>query len=473
MANVILAYSNLADAAALSGGSYETALPLANLQERRLAKKARTTDCLLESTKLGIDLGSAQAVNACALVAHNLTEAAQVRVRGNTSADFTTPAYDSGWLAVWPAAGDSGKYTGIAMAVPDAAETLQYWQIEVDDQTNPAGYVEYGRLFVAGAAWRPENNADYGWAIGYEDPSIIETSISGAEYFDEKPKYRVLRFGVSWLQEPGVDAAFSVSRVTGVTKEVLAIWDKDSPARLRNSFLGRLRTLSPMENNDPLRYATQWEIKETVDTLAATISPIGALVVIDDFSTANQSICLNHSLGAGGQASDSAASSGSIGGYRTIWMHDSTGVFEYISQMEAGPGTASSPPAMVFVDHSAGTFESPINTATTIIWDGGSSTTVNTTGLGAIDLTSGGGNTIRVTVFNVVLSVSLTMRLWSNAGAIDAGVGQAIIGSTVDFPLSDYIGAGVDVTAVGAIQLEIAGDDNHLVAITSVQMVIV
>src|SRR5262245_42530055 len=75
----------------LSGGSWLVALPLTNLQDRRLARVARSTNDDAASTQFDVDLTVARSIRVISLVNHNLSLAATVRVRSsNTVGNFTT-----------------------------------------------------------------------------------------------------------------------------------------------------------------------------------------------------------------------------------------------------------------------------------------------------------------------------------------------------------------------------------------------
>ncbi|MFC5498130.1 hypothetical protein ACFPOE_11340 [Caenimonas terrae] len=87
MSSLLLAYSNRADGGSLSGGSWWN--PVTNLQDKRLARVARTNDCRLTSTRLRCDLKARYPLRAMSLHAHNLSTAAQVRWRcGRASLDI-------------------------------------------------------------------------------------------------------------------------------------------------------------------------------------------------------------------------------------------------------------------------------------------------------------------------------------------------------------------------------------------------
>jgi hypothetical protein len=72
----IIGYGNRCDEATLAGGSWMTTLPLANLQNRLIAKVARSNGTTKAATQFDIDLGRARKIGVLALVGHNLTDQA-------------------------------------------------------------------------------------------------------------------------------------------------------------------------------------------------------------------------------------------------------------------------------------------------------------------------------------------------------------------------------------------------------------
>lgn len=90
MSNLLIGFPIYSDAGTLytptfSGGSWNSSLPLTNLQDRRLAKVARSTDATVASTLFEIDLKAARRIGCIALPKHTLSQAATVRFRGASS----------------------------------------------------------------------------------------------------------------------------------------------------------------------------------------------------------------------------------------------------------------------------------------------------------------------------------------------------------------------------------------------------
>lgn len=285
MSNCLLAFNNRIEASALSGGNWLAALPLANLQNPIIGVPARSNGLLVSATKFLIDVGVDKVTRAIGLIAHNMTLEAKVRIRASEADPdmLTGVLFDTGWLEAWPPVYDSealeweapnywsGQYTdeereGLTYTYIKSADVnmlARYWLVEIDDGANPDGYIQIGRVFV-GEAWQPTINMSYGAGLGLEDPSEIDESLSGAEFYDERPKYRVAQFSIENLGvDEAMSRAFDLMRRVGTTREVLFQYDPaDTFHAQRRSFVGRLRQLSPLECMNVDAHGVQYEVKE-------------------------------------------------------------------------------------------------------------------------------------------------------------------------------------------------------------------
>ncbi len=277
MANCIIASPNLIDAATLSGGSWTAGLPLANLQNRILGKVARSTNAAIGSTKFILTYASAIYADVLALVAHNLSQDALYRVSASGG-------YNSGWLRVWaelpseyleweqdrywsglPAASDIALFTKTLVHTMPKDTNGVTWTVEINDTANAAGYVQAGRVFI-GTGFQPRYNMSYGAQIGFETGTSVEEAYSGTEYFDRRNGYRVARFTLEHLtKSEALGDVLALQRNAGIDGEVLFVNDPDDLEwRIQTAFLGRLRTLSPIEHPYPLTHSVAFEIKENL-----------------------------------------------------------------------------------------------------------------------------------------------------------------------------------------------------------------
>jgi hypothetical protein len=153
-------------------------------------------------------------------------------------------------------------YTKNIIYVVPQIVAAQYYQIEFFDSTNTNGYVELGRIFV-GQTYQPVLNMNLGASIGYESPTIIDTAMSGAEFFDRRESFRIAQFTLDHLTYAESILNNDIMKISGTDLEVLYIWDSADELNLqRRSFLGRLRALSPISQPYNTRYQTTYEIKE-------------------------------------------------------------------------------------------------------------------------------------------------------------------------------------------------------------------
>lgn len=284
MSNMILAYGNLVDDGVLSGGGWLDALPLSNLQDRRLERVARSLSVAPVHTQFTEAFSTPRLIRVVSAVNHNCSVLARRRFLFSSVPDFSSIVHDSGWADVWPTVYPfgtvpwgspsfwTGKYSAEQIAAFGGApmtyilpQTMnaQYVRVEIDDQFNSAGYVQVGRLFVAGG-WQPVRNMKKGASLGWENRSEVQESLSGAEFFNERQPFRVVRFELPVMTESEAMAmAFDIQLAVGISKEVFFIWNPDDDVHaIRRQFLARLRTLPPIENFLPDYWRAPFELKE-------------------------------------------------------------------------------------------------------------------------------------------------------------------------------------------------------------------
>lgn len=282
MGTIALYYGNYADTATLSGGSWAAGLPLTNLQNRMLRRVARSTNATTAATQFRVDLGQSRIQRAICIGPHNATAGLTYRISAYFDAGYSTAVYDSGWLGatVVPSLSlaweDPGFWYGISSAGGDdevgtwlvhmlsPPVTARYWQIEFNDTSNPDGYLEFGRLFMAGW-WEPSLNYEPGSnSFAFESRTVTQESIGGTEYHWRRQAPRV--FSCNWPYLPGSEVfgdVYKMLRTLGVDGEVFVIPDPDSAHLQRRSFLGRIRSHDPITQPIVTDYASVGlEIKE-------------------------------------------------------------------------------------------------------------------------------------------------------------------------------------------------------------------
>lgn len=284
--NIIICHPNRIDRAELSGGAWVESLPLANIQDRAFARVARTVDLSASSTWLTIAFDRQRTIRAFAAIAHNVTTGGRFRLRASDQEDFSVLKYDETRDA-WPSASadwnidqlewendnywlgsysqeDTEGQTPISQWVLPEAVQARYWRLDIIDPSNPAGFIDIGRVFIGDVFVNPRVNYSYGASLGYEDATTVQTALSGAEYFDPREPLRVARFQLAHLDQfEAFTQALELTRRAGTWREVLIILDPtDTEYGAVTCFIGRLRQLNPLEQVAWQTNSMAFEVKE-------------------------------------------------------------------------------------------------------------------------------------------------------------------------------------------------------------------
>ncbi len=95
MANCLICSNNYLDrtyngAVVLSGGSWQSALPISNLKDRFLVRVAQSTDTATDSTKFNFDLRTPRNIRHTFIPSHNLQRNAEYRIRYSNTPQFSS-----------------------------------------------------------------------------------------------------------------------------------------------------------------------------------------------------------------------------------------------------------------------------------------------------------------------------------------------------------------------------------------------
>lgn len=280
--NILLGWPNRIDEATLSLGSWPS-LTLTNLQivdePWRVARSA--TDATAD-TKVRVTLPQARSIFLLGITNHNLSLNALFRFRGGTTAG-AFDVYDSGWQGAWAMTFDSEMleweatnwWEGIAddeyirhpwaLVWPlRAYYNARYWDIEIDDTTNPDGYVQLGRIFIGGGL-QPTYNPEFGLEDSWVDPTTVDEGISGNESFDRQRRRRQVEFQLGWMTTEDEKRLYEMRRRQGISGEVFYVPDPSDLAESQlKGFLARQVELPGHRYLDPELRASRVVLRERV-----------------------------------------------------------------------------------------------------------------------------------------------------------------------------------------------------------------
>jgi hypothetical protein len=241
MANCCIGFADKVADATVAAGSALSGLPASNLQTFHTGIKWRSDN--VDSTYVVVDFGASVTLGWTALAGLNLTAAGTLRVRAST-ADATGAAgdaFDSGA----PAALFDPDYENFVFLFPtDIA--CRYLRIDLADSS--LAYLEAGRWW-AGTLLRPLRNYAFNGQDLVEDQSKTTTAESGDEWSEERPTRRGLQITLPALTEAEkVGYVVPLQRLSGTTRDVLLCKDSGSSNLGRDSVIGRLTSLDPLQN---------------------------------------------------------------------------------------------------------------------------------------------------------------------------------------------------------------------------------
>lgn len=245
MQNMLLATPILSDAATITGNIGAGALGISNLQKMSVKNPYRVIG---DTIALTVDLGASVPFNLVALIAHNMSAIASVRIRASNTNNPATAPYDTGLL---PARSDQTGFvaSGYALAKNlffnfSATQTYRYVFLDILD--TGAAYIDIGRLYVS-KAFQPTTNMDYGLAHATNDLSRKARTVSGEVIPKEQTKWRSAEFTLGFLSKNEMKGQIAViEQLRGRTKDVLFIPDPDEKDFLQyDAIYGNMESMQP------------------------------------------------------------------------------------------------------------------------------------------------------------------------------------------------------------------------------------
>lgn len=254
--NVALSWPNRTDLATLSAGSW-VGTTLDNIKNPVYSSKARSVNATAASSTVRFAYTTPYSIGCMAVLAHNLSPTATIQYTLYQSGTFTTILHQA-TVNAYPG--------GITTAdLPDIPRNHLYFlpsnltgqsaQIVITDTTNPAGYIEIGRVFM-GSVWEPTINASWGLAYSHEIDSRTDFALDGTAYVLRKRPRRTVVFNLDALTDAeSVQNYLALQRVQGLDKEVLYAQSMTDTNLFYRGFVGRLQQPDPISTP----FLNRWE----------------------------------------------------------------------------------------------------------------------------------------------------------------------------------------------------------------------
>ena len=237
--SALIAYPDQTIYANLGGGSWLTTLPLANLQDTLMEKRTRSTDTLITSTKCTATFTEPLSVRVISVLSHNLSVSATIRVRAYSDSGFTVLVHDTGIQRAWPITFTSKT---VAKNPPNwiwplptgLIVTAKYWLLEINDTTNSAGYVEFGRFWLS-PAFEPATGVSYGGGVYFKPYDEIDSAFGGVDWITRRPSRRALQ--LTWPELSTAEKRQALLMQRELTTAGEFIWITDTAAEAEDMLL--------------------------------------------------------------------------------------------------------------------------------------------------------------------------------------------------------------------------------------------
>lgn len=230
MANLRIIYDNAINKASVTASTTAGGLVASNLLTDTKSQVWRSTDT---APTLTFTWASSQIVGGVALAFTNLTSSATIRARGYTETTDATPAFDTGAVVAVPSAIDGFNWGmsplganayayggGSTATLWMAATAIKKLVLDLDDPSNPAGFVEASRA-IAGAYFSPTYNVEYGNVkVGAEDTSKHDRSSAGDLLTDRGVMYKTLDIDLQLMPHADRNVVWQILRGNGMSYPV-------------------------------------------------------------------------------------------------------------------------------------------------------------------------------------------------------------------------------------------------------------
>lgn len=251
----LISHPTLFDAADLTApatqGDWRAALPVTNLQDMQPGRVARTTN--LSNTFVVVPFPQAIACTTFWAFATNLSASATIRIRAATSeANLTAaPGYDSGSISAWPATGRPTDYGLTRWSVFKKftnSTAYVWWRVDFSDGSNPDGYIEIGRAFLAPIAFQPAVGMSYGWGNQYNPADVQNRTPFGHILTQARQRPRSFSMTFDWLSEAEMwDGINTLQRLRGLAGDIGICLDADATTYLhQRTMQGVFADIVPM-----------------------------------------------------------------------------------------------------------------------------------------------------------------------------------------------------------------------------------
>ncbi len=182
-------YNDLVQTKTLFSSGERVGYPASNVQHRHLSRVWRSLSSSAQYLTFDAGVGNMILADTAVIVAHNLTAAAGAKAQGNDSDSWVTPPVDN-----------SGDPLQPIIIIPFPQSSRRFWHFSFDDPSNPAGYIQIGRVMFC-LRWDSVEQIDTGLKRKPQDSSRSTLSASGQIFTDIGIRSRVYSISLGTMKD--------------------------------------------------------------------------------------------------------------------------------------------------------------------------------------------------------------------------------------------------------------------------------
>ena len=183
---MIFAHDNLIDQGTLTVYSEDLNYPRNALRDYHLSNAFRSTG-LSTDEWIKIELDDSSSADIAALVGHNLSTGATIKIQGNTADTWDAPTVD-----------ESMDYSTGPIWKQFTGAKKKYWRFTISDTDNSDTYIEVGRAIITNKT-DLTNTYSNTYTEAFQNTGRVRYSITGQPFGVRGYEYRTLSLNVPYM----------------------------------------------------------------------------------------------------------------------------------------------------------------------------------------------------------------------------------------------------------------------------------
>lgn len=216
-----LLWDNKVDSGTITANSEASNYPVSNIVHIHLSRQWRSTGDTSEWIKIDAGAGNTITADSVAILQHNISSGATVKIQANATDVWTAPSID-----------ETITYnSGIIFKFFTNTTGYRYWRLLVEDPSNPDGYIEIGRLFLC-TYYQVEKSFQKAFTEEKTNTDQLSYSLSGQLYADIGIEFKRYALTFPYWNNTAKQAIETMVTMIGKHKPLVLFLDENNTDKL-------------------------------------------------------------------------------------------------------------------------------------------------------------------------------------------------------------------------------------------------